>query len=67
MLALSGADHFQPVYGGPEGGDGNRAATTAATIGIGFLDLHAAGTTPQEDFDDLTASLEPGTWRNAGA
>lgn len=66
LLALPGADHFQPVYGDAEGGDGDRAATTAATIGIGFLDLHVAGTTSQEDFDDLTASLEPGTWRNAG-
>ena len=67
LLTLPGADHFQPVYGGPEGGDGERAAATAAAVGTAFLDLHVAGTTSLEEFDDITASLEPGTWQNAGA
>lgn len=64
LLILPGADHFQPVYGD---GDGDRSATTAATVGVGFLDLQVAGTSTQEDFNDLTASLESGTWQNAGA
>lgn len=65
LLTLPGADHFQPVYGDGVGGDGDRAAETAATVGIGFLDLHVAGTTAQVEFDELTGSLEPGMWVDA--
>ncbi len=65
LLTLPGADHFSPVYGAGDGGDGDRAAMTAATVGIAFLDLHVAGTTSQEEFADLTASLEPDMWNDA--
>jgi pimeloyl-ACP methyl ester carboxylesterase len=67
LLTLPGADHFEPVYGDREGGDGDRAAATAASVVAGFLDLHVASTTSPDEFDALTSSLEPGMWTDAGS
>lgn len=62
LLTLPDADHFQPVYGDHQG---DRTAAIAAAIGVAFLDVHVAGTISEQEFDDLTSSLEPGMWRTS--
>jgi hypothetical protein len=49
------------------GGTDASSSPTPTTIATAFLDLHVAGTASPDEFDDLTASLEPGMWTDAGS
>lgn len=62
LLVLPGADHFEPVYGGPESEAGSRTIEAVVT----FFDAHvgSAGTAALEGFG---ADLPDGTWRSPAA